>query len=126
MKSLKKIIIGSLIVTLTSFVGGVCMHPLSAQAGDSSMGMSVLYTVDHDMQMSENIPLTISTCIFDCINKTPHATVAEKTTVQSTLSLSLAIFQTELPVPIFISDTFGAVGTHPPSPDILSSVVKIE
>lgn len=124
MKYFQKTIVLGLIVILTSFAGDFCMHTV-AQASDVPLVMPTLH--DGDMQMSGNdAPLAISTCVFDCINKTPQATVAKKTTVNSALSLSLAIFQTESPDPVFISDTFGAVGTHPPSPDILSSIMKRE
>lgn len=125
MKYFQKTIIASLIVALVSFAGGLCTHPM-VQAGDSSLDMSASQTGNHGTQMSENTPLAISTCVFDCINKTPQATVARKTAVDNTLSLSLAIFQTESLLPVFIPDTFGAVGTHPPSPDILSSIFKRE
>ncbi|MEI8096650.1 MAG: hypothetical protein WCG73_00935 [Candidatus Moraniibacteriota bacterium] len=126
MKYIQKTIILSLVIALVSFTGDFCTHPMAQADDHSSMEMSILPTSDHDMQMHESTSLAISTCVFDCINQAPQATVGKKTSINTNLSLSFDIFQTESLDPVFISDTFGAVGTHPPSPDILSSIMKRE
>jgi len=135
MKSLKKIVTGSLIVALASFAGSFCLYPMAAQAeGGDSMDMSVMYMNEqgaeestHIMQSGDASASTMSTCTFDCISTMPQVTATKKTSVDSVPDVLAIVSQTDqLQFTELSSDPTDLAGAHPPSPDILFSVVKIE
>lgn len=131
MKYIQKTIVASLIVTLVSFAGGLCTHPMMAEASASGMGMET----DHALSLSYDTvsvqPETssaIDVCIIDCITTVPQVTTTKKAVVDSALQVSLitplALFRGPSSVGMLGSDdTFGI---SPPSPDILFSVMKRE
>jgi hypothetical protein len=130
MKCIKKFVMGSLIVTLISFGGGFCAHPMTAQASEmGAMDMSV-HMEEHGTDMIQTVDMAtvaLSACVFDCISKAPQATVSKKTTFDNTIHVSVNVPRADqLELFEYFSNPLDAIGTSPPSPDILSSVMKKE
>ncbi|MDP3957832.1 MAG: hypothetical protein Q8Q10_05040 [bacterium] len=132
MESLKKIITGNLIVALVSFAGSFCLYPMATQAASADMEANISQNAsdvsggclsDPSDEMSN-----VATCISDCVTKAPQAVVSKKTSVDSGISVVAIASQTVLESQSreLFSDPFDVTGTHPSSPDILSSVVKRE
>jgi len=138
MKFLRKIITGSLIVTLTSFAGSFCARPMQAQAamiggGDSMVMDMSLSDMEHGTedgdtaQVEATATSTINLCVLNCATNALQATAIKKASIDNTLNVLAVISQTEqLQSFEFFPNPSYMTGVHPPSPDILSSVVKIE
>lgn len=131
MKSLIKFVTSSLIIVLVSFAGSFCLHPMPVQAAASSMDMSLNgqngESSGHSLQSGSVSTSALNMCTFDCVKTMPQVIAAKKTSVASTLSIVVAISQTEQfqssELSFYPSDV---IGTSPPSPDMLFSVVKRE
>jgi hypothetical protein len=131
MNFFKKFIVSSLVVALVSFAGSFCVHPMAAEA--DSMGMenglqcgSEVHDTDCISELSNQVS-PMSACNSDCVTSIPQTINAEKVVIAGAHNF---IFNLSDDQPLQVSEiAFGTVvstGTHPPSPDILSSVVKIE
>lgn len=134
MKYFQKTIIASLIVALASFAGGLCTHPMMAQAANSEMGgrdmlQDNIITDSTCITTSNNeASHTINTCTFDCVTKVPQTISTKKVTFDTNASIFIACPIDDQYTHISAL-SFGAVdsfGVHSPSPDILSSVFKRE
>lgn len=130
MKTLKKFIVGNLVVALVSFAGGFCVHPMAVQAADTDMishEMSGMNTDSSVLSVHNDISHTFNTCVFDCVSKTPQAVDAKKFSAHFFVS---SVVGTSVGENFSSSDSnIGPTdfdGVHPPSPDILSSVIKKE
>lgn len=139
MEYLKKIVTGSLVITLASFAGSFCVRPMQAQAamigGGNSMAMDMsLSDMEQSteektdgVQIEDSATSAFSTCLLNCVTEAPQATATKKTSIDTALNISAVISQTEqLGSFEIFPDPLDMTGVHPPSPDILSSVVKIE
>lgn len=133
MKSLKKLITGSLIIVLASLVGSFCMHPMVAQAAPGDMAMSVSpYGAVADtggclVPSGDAISHAINTCTSDCVTQVPQTINAKKVAVDNAQNFTVPVSgdQQEQFSELF-SEAVSFSGTHPPSPDILFSVFKKE
>lgn len=135
MKSLIKLVTGSLIVTLASFAGSFCLYPMPVQAvASNSMDMSLMHMDEqgaqksiHVMQGGNTAASALGTCTFDCVSTMPQAVATKKTSVDSVPNVLAIVPQTEQSLSSeFSLNPLDAIGTSPPSPDILFSVVKKE
>ncbi|MDP3957579.1 MAG: hypothetical protein Q8Q10_03710 [bacterium] len=133
MEFLKKIVTGSLIVALASFAGSFCLHPMAVQAAsieDMAMGVSQNGSDASSggcIADSSDEVAGVATCISDCVTTVPQAVAAKKTSADSLSNVLAIVSQSEQPQFLELySDPLDVTGTDPPSPDILSSVVKIE
>lgn len=131
-KWLKKIVVGNIVIALMLFAGGFCVHPMEAQAVSMDKASSVEHTVsENDMQQgiqvdSAAMPM-INTCIFDCISKAPQAEAIKKTNSNTALNVFTHTSQAEtFQISEYSPDPLEAIGTAPPAPDILSSIMKKE
>lgn len=136
MKFLRKIATGSLVIVLASFAGSFCIHPVQAQTtvigGGNSMDMSSS-EMGQDREDGDTVRIkdtatsAFSTCLLNCVTEAPQATATKKTSIDTALNISAVISQTEqLRSFELFPNPLDMTGVHPPSPDILSSVVKIE
>lgn len=140
MKYIRKIAAGSLIAALAFFAGSFCLHPMSAQAMETSPVMPSVSPVGGDMTGGQDMsdgtssfqesdaPISVlNLCVIDCASQTPQAVAAKKFSVDSG-----AIFLADISESResrFLGSSSGPTdfsGTHPPAPDILSSVFKKE
>lgn len=131
MKYFQKTIVASLIVTLVSFAGGLCTHPMTVEASASEMDMETDHTLSlsHDtVSVQSETSSAIDVCIIDCITTVPQVTNTKKAVVENTLQVSSIVsplFFLQSPS-VRISANDDNFGISPPSPDILSSVFKRE
>lgn len=134
MKYIQKTIIFSLVLSLVSFAGGFCMHPMMAEAHTSEMSMEIEHSSHTRLPVQDCLSLradeashTINVCAVDCIT-TLKVTSTKKAVVEHTLQIS------SIAPPVDSLETFSGrtfvnddvFGVPPPSPDILSSVFKRE
>jgi hypothetical protein len=124
-KSLKKIIMGSVIAVLAFFTSLFCVSPMTALAMEKS---SLTSSMDGDMTTSAPVAAWNS-CVFNCFNKASQAVNVKKFSVDSNVNILAAIsyhqtFNSNSLV--FSSGVIDFFGTPPPVPDILSSVFKKE
>lgn len=132
MKYLRKTTIISLVVALVSFAGGFCAHPMMTQAASADMVMGVsqnnaVSDTGETLCSFDGASHTIDMCAFDCLSKTPQVVGTKKASIDTLQNCIIPSFENQSDQ---LSETsFGVAifsGTHPPAPDILSSVVKIE
>ena len=135
MKFLKKIVTGSFIITLVSFVGGFCTRPMMAEAHFFEMAMeemagAILLSQDCVSSSADEASYSINVCAIDCITTVPQVINTKKVGVDHILQISLID-------PFSVSHLRGSFsdglsvkgdvfGISPPAPDILSSVFKRE
>lgn len=130
MKTLKTIVTGSLVTALILFAGSFCLHPMQVQAADE-MDMSAFHTdgTSGDMMQETNdvFVSALSTCVSDCIVSAPEAAPVKKASVDNNLSVVTMVTSAERVQSLDVSfDHLDVGGVAPPTPDILSSVMKKE
>lgn len=130
MKTMKKFIVGGLVVALVSFAGGFCLHPMVVQAADTDMISHEMSGVSTDSSVSyasNDVSHTFNPCVFDCVSKTPQVVNAKKFSVNFSISHIVGNVVVEgSSSSDFNTGPTDFDGVHPPSPDILSSVIKKE
>ncbi len=130
MKYMRKTAASSLVLTLAFFAGSFCLHPMAAQAMDTAMAMPAS-PEGGDMEAvvsgGDSAITPWNLCVVDCASETPQAIASKKFSVDFLGGLLAdAVGSRESRVFVFSSGPTDFSGTHPPSPDILSSVFKKE
>ncbi len=137
MKYIRKIAASSLIAALIFFAGSFCLHPMSAQAMDaappaSPMGGAMAmagHALDEgaDAVTGDATPVSAwNICVINCASQAPQAVVTKQFSVDFSADLLAGVSYDQEPRSLAFSSGSDLSGTHPPSPDILSSVFKKE
>lgn len=126
----KTIVLG-LIVALVSLTGSFCVRPMAVQAAVvPEMASHMLPNAGEDssvLQADTAVSHTFNHCVFDCVSQTPQAVAAKKFSVDSISGYLVNMPDDfEFSFSELSSGPTDLEGAHPPAPDILSSVVKIE
>lgn len=132
MKHLRKMTLVSLAAILISFMSGFCMYPMMTQAASLDMAMgasqeSATSDIGENLCSFDESSHTIDMCAFDCLSKTSQVVGTKKVSIdilQNYIIPSIENQNDQCSETSFGSAIF--FGMHPPTPDILSSVVKIE
>ena len=138
MKYIRKIVASGLIGVLAAFVGGFCLHPMTAQAMETAPTMvgSASPVLESEQMMDDGAdtylgnerPGTLSNlCVLACASKTPQAVAAKKFSVDWEANFFLHVSAVQAPLAAASSaGPAGPLNARPPAPDILSSVFKKE
>jgi hypothetical protein len=126
MKYMRKTAASSLIVAFASFAGGFCLAPMSAQAMDMAGGQAMDESADA-VSGNDNSVTAWNLCVVNCASRAPQAMAAKKFSADFSADiLSGVLDDGDSRLFAFSSGATDLTGTHPPSPDILSSVFKKE
>lgn len=123
---MRKIAVSSLVIVLTSFSGGFCLASIPAQAMDMA-GEQGMHESGDVVSGNDNSVTTLNLCVVNCASQPVQAVVTKKFSVDTGANLLADVvhYQT-LHFSVSSSGPTDISGTHPPSPDILSSVFKKE
>jgi hypothetical protein len=125
----QKIAVFGLIVALAYWAGWFCVNPQGARMMESSSAITMLsmLMVNGDHYMDGVSHSAWSTCVFNCLSKSPQILVAKKFSIDAGASFLPDVFDNQ--TTRLLADSSGLVDfskTRPPAPDILSSVFKKE
>lgn len=129
MKSLRKTAASSLILTLAFFAGSFCLQPMSAQAMEASPSMVMFTSTVSGNTVSghDNSATTWNLCVVNCASQPAQAVAAKKFSIDSGVNfLTDVSYAQTFHLPVLSLGATDISGTHPPAPDILSSIFKKE